>query len=85
MISEQDLDELDRHIDNYLASLEVRGGVKSEQVADGKRLEILFKETDQLLQKRLDRFVLRLQSKNPMFFDAYSHVSISQDCMRVFI
>lgn len=73
MISEQDLDELDRHIDNYLTSLEVRGGVKSEHVADVRRLEILFRETDQLLQKRLDRFVLRLQSKTPMFYDAYSH------------
>lgn len=73
MISEQDLDELDRYIDNYLESLQLRGGVKSAHVADVKRLEILFKETDLLLLKRLDRFVLRLQSKNPMFYDAYSH------------
>jgi hypothetical protein len=71
MISAENLEDLHSHIEVYEDALETRGGVKSQSVADFQRLAVLFKKADNILAKKLDRFVLRLKSKYPTFYDAY--------------
>ncbi len=71
MVSDENLVDLHTLIDNFENSMEIKGGVKATSVADTKRLAILFRVADDLLYKRLDRFIVRLKSNHPTFYDAY--------------
>ena len=73
LVSPQDLQELRRRIDTYADALEARGGAKSGAVAENKRLKKLFETTDDLLERKLDRFVFRLKEESPDFYVAYVH------------
>ena len=73
MISEENMVELHTFIDEFEASLEIRGGVKSGSVAETRKLSILFRVADDLLSKKLDRFIVRLKAQYPTFFDAYQN------------
>ncbi len=66
-------------IDEFEKSMEIRGGVKSESVAETRRLAILFREADDLLKKKLDRFVVRLKPTYPTFYDAYRNARMIVD------
>ena len=79
MVSEEDLGNLRKIIEEFLDSLAIRGGEKSRNVAETKRLALLFRIADDLLKKRLDRFILRLKIDNPTFFDTYTNARIIVD------
>ncbi|MFH0759004.1 MAG: hypothetical protein V2B15_17075 [Bacteroidota bacterium] len=71
MVSEQDLAGLHALIKAFEKSMEIQGGVKSESVALNARLSALFRETDTLLNRMLDRFISRLKPGHPAFYEAY--------------
>lgn len=73
MITASDLEELHQHITAYQDALKRRGSVKSQRVADFLKLEVLFREADQILIHKIDRFVLRLKPEFPTFFDAFTN------------
>lgn len=79
MVSEQNLADLRTLIEEFERSLKIRGGVKSKNVAETKRLALLFRVADDLLNKRLDRFVARLKAEYPTFYDAYSNARMIVD------
>ena len=79
MVSEENLAELHSLIDEFESSLEVRGGAKSKNVAETKRLSLLFRVADDLLNKRLDRFLARLKSSHATFYDAYMNARMIVD------
>lgn len=79
MVSDENLADLHRLIDEFETSLEIRGGVKSESVAETRRLAILFREADDLLKKKLDRFVVRLKPDYPTFYDTYRNARMIVD------
>ena len=79
MVSEQNLADLHTLIEEFERSLKIRGGVKSKNVAETKRLALLFRVADDLLNKRLDRFVARLKAEFPTFYDAYSNARMIVD------
>jgi hypothetical protein len=79
MVSEQDLTNLHQLIDDFENSLETRGGAKSGSVAETRRLSILYRVADDLLAKKLDRFVVRLKPDYPTFFDAYRNARMIVD------
>ena len=79
MVSEQNMADLHTLIDEFERSMEIRGGVKSKNVAETRRLALLFRVADDLLNKRLDRFLARLKSDHPTFFDAYNNARMIVD------
>ena len=79
MVSEQNMTDLHTLIEEFERSLKIRGGVKSTNVAETKRLALLFRVADDLLNKRLDRFVARLKAEFPTFYDAYSNARMIVD------
>ena len=79
MLSEENLAELHTLIEEFEASMEERGGVKSGSVAETRRLAILFRVADDLLSKKLDRFITRLKTEYPTFFDAYQNARMIVD------
>ena len=79
MVSDSDLADLHQRILEYDDSLETRGGAKSGAVAENKSLLQLFKTTDDLLDRKIDRFAFRLKSSNPEFYDAYSNARLIID------
>lgn len=79
MVSEEDLEELHSLIVEFEDAMETKGGVKSGSVAETRRLSILFRVADDLLNKRLDRFVARLKSEYRTFYDAYNNARMIVD------
>lgn len=79
MVSEENMTSLHTLIDDFEGSLEIRGGAKSESVAVTRRLAILFREADDMLKKRLDRFITRLKPEYPTFYDAYRNARMIVD------
>lgn len=79
MVSEDNLTELHALIDEFENSMETRGGVKSGSVAETRRLAILFRVADDLLNKKLDRFIARLKAEYPTFYDAYNNARMIVD------
>jgi len=79
MVSEENLVQLHNMIEEFEDSLEIRGGVKSSSVAETRRLAILFRAADDLLNKKLDRFIVRLKAEHPTFFDAYQNARMIID------
>ena len=79
MVTDEDLTNLHQLIDDFENSMEVRGGAKSGSVAETRRLAILFRVADDLLTKKLDRFVVRLKPDYPTFYDAYRNARMIVD------
>jgi len=79
MVSDEDLANLHQLIDDFENSMETKGGAKSGSVAETRRLSILFRVADDLLTKKLDRFVVRLKPDYPTFFDAYRNARMIVD------
>jgi hypothetical protein len=71
MVTEEHLADLQRHIEKFREASEIKGGVKSRRVADTKRLVRLFKSTDDLLYRKMDKLMIRLKTDYPDFFTAY--------------
>lgn len=71
MISGEHLADLRTHIDKFRDAMQEKGGVKSERVADTRELARLFKSTDDLLRRKMDRLVLRLKTGQSDFYHAY--------------
>ncbi len=61
-----------------LAGSDTIGETATKKLAK-ERLVRLFKTTDALLERKLDRFVFRLKEKIPGFYDAYSHARLIDD------
>ena len=53
--------------------------MKSGSVAETRRLSILFRVADDMLNKKLDRFVARLKAEYPTFYDAYNNARMIID------
>ena len=79
MVSDENLADLNKLINEFEGSMETRGGVKSGSVAETRRLAILYRVADDLLSKKLDRFIVRLKSDYPTFFDAYQNARMIVD------
>ena len=79
LISEQNLADLQQAIEEFDNAGETKGEVKSGSVAETRRLAILFRVADDLLNKKLDRFVARLKAEYPTFYDAYSNARMIVD------
>jgi hypothetical protein len=79
MVSQENLPNLHSLISEIENSMETRGGVKSGSVAVTRRLSILFRVADDMLGKRLDRFVARLKAEYPTFYDAYHNARMIVD------
>ncbi len=79
MVSDENLADLNKLINEFEGSMEIRGGVKSGSVAETRRLAILYRVADDLLSKKLDRFIVRLKSDYPTFFDAYQNARMIVD------
>jgi len=79
MVSEQNLVDLHSLIEEFERSMKIRGGVKSTNVAETRRLALLFRVADDLLNKRLDRFIARLKAEYPTFYDAYTNARMIVD------
>jgi hypothetical protein len=79
MVSDENMADLHRLIEGFEDSLEIKGGVKSGSVAETRQLAILYRVADDLLSKKLDRFVVRLKSNYPTFFDAYQNARMIVD------
>ena len=79
MVSDQNLEDLHQLIVVFEDSMEARGGAKSGSVAETRRLSILYRVADDLLTKKLDRFIVRLKADYPTFFDAYRNARMIVD------
>ena len=79
MVSDENLVELHTLIEEFEESLEIRGGVKAKNVAETRKLSLLFRVADDLLNKRLDRFLARLKADYPTFYDAYMNARMIVD------
>jgi hypothetical protein len=79
MVSDENMADLHRLIEGFEDSLEIKGGVKSGSVAETRQLAILYRVADDLLSKKLDRFVVRLKANYPTFFDAYQNARMIVD------
>jgi len=79
LISEENLNELHQAIEEFDNASEAKGGVKSGSVAETRTLSILFRVADDLLNKRLDRFVDRLKVEFPKFYVAYNNARMIVD------
>jgi hypothetical protein len=79
MVTDQDLEDLHQKIMDYDAALKNRGGAKSEAVSQNKRLTQLFRSTDDLLERKMDRLAFRLKQSFPEFYDAYSNARLIDD------
>lgn len=79
MVSEEDLLNLHKQIESYEKSMVIREEVKASNVAETKRLVILFKVADDLLNQKLDQFITRLRTQHPKFYDAYKSARVIVD------
>ena len=79
MVSPENLAELHTLIAEFEDAMETKGGVKSGSVAETRKLAILFRVADDMLSKRLDRFVARLKTDHQTFYDAYSNARMIVD------
>jgi hypothetical protein len=79
MVTEENVAELHQLIEGFSDSMEIKGGAKSESVAETRRLAILFRGADDLLSKKLDRFIVRLKAMYPTFFYAYMNARMIVD------
>ena len=71
MITEEHLDELHRRIERFREAMQIRGGAKSGRTADYRKLALLFRTTDRLLSRKMDRFMNRLKTDQHHFYNAY--------------
>lgn len=71
MVTEEHLADLQEHIQKFKEAMEIKGGAKSRRVADTKRLVRLFKSTDDILYRKMDKLMIRLKTDYPDFFIAY--------------
>jgi hypothetical protein len=79
MVSPENLAELHTLIAEFEDAMETKGGVKSGSVAETRKLAILFRVADDMLSKRLDRFVARLKTDHQTFYDAYNNARMIVD------
>ncbi|TAJ15199.1 hypothetical protein DMA11_01985 [Marinilabiliaceae bacterium JC017] len=71
LISDEDQSLLTTLIDQFQDVTMTKGNQRSQGVSDTKKLALLFRETDELLTKKLDRLLMRMRSKAPAFYDSY--------------
>ena len=79
MVSPENLAELQTLLVEFEDAMETKGGVKSGSVAETRKLSILFRVADDMLNKRLDRFVARLKADHQTFYDAYNNARMIID------
>jgi hypothetical protein len=73
LVTEEDLAGLFQHREAFRKAMEVKGGAKSGRVADTRKLAQLFDFCDEMLHRKLDRLMLRLEGAYPDFFVAYRY------------
>ena len=71
MVTEEHLADLHRRISHFNEAMKTKGGVKSGRVANFQKLGRLFRETDDLLLRKMDRLMFRLSTYHPDFYTAY--------------
>ncbi len=65
--------------DQFEALLPVNRISVAERKAANARLKTLFKQTDKLLQNRLDRMMVRYETEDPAFYAAYKNARMIPD------
>ena len=71
MVTGEHLTDLHRYIGNFKEAMKNKGGAKSGRVANTRKLALLFKSTDGLLHRKMDRLVIRIKTDSPNFYTAY--------------
>lgn len=71
MVTEENLADLQRHRVSFMEAMKTKGGVKSNRVANFRKLGQLFRTTDNLLRRKMDRLMFRLKTEHPDFYTAY--------------
>lgn len=71
MVTEENLADLHRHRVSFMEAMKTKGGVKSNRVANFRKLGQLFRTTDDLLHRKMDRLMFRLKTEHPDFYTAY--------------
>ena len=79
MVSPENLAELHSLIAEFEGALETRGSARSGSVADTRRLSILFRAADDLLNRKLDRLIAKLNTEHSSFYDAYTNARMIID------
>lgn len=77
LITAEDLAALKEAIDAYHALLEDSGG--QESVARTRQLAGLFKQASDHLNEHLDKLVMRIKRKEPLFYDTYQNARVIID------
>lgn len=71
IVTEENLADLHRHRVSFMEAMKTKGGVKSNRVANLRKLGQLFRTTDDLLHRKMDRLMFRLKTEHPDFYTAY--------------
>jgi hypothetical protein len=77
LITAEDVTALKEAIDAYKAMLEDSGG--QESVARTRQLAGLFKKANDHLNDHLDKLVMRIRRKEPVFYDTYQNARVIVD------
>jgi hypothetical protein len=77
LVSAEDIAALKEAIDAYKAMLEDSGG--QESVARTRQLAGLFKKANDHLNDHLDKLVMRIRRKEPVFYDTYQNARVIID------
>ncbi len=71
LVTEDNLADLHQHRAHFDEAMETKGGAKSAQVANYRKLDRLFKRTDDFLRRKMDRLMFRLKTEHSDFYTAY--------------
>jgi hypothetical protein len=72
-ITNADVEELHVAIQAFKDAIGEKGSTKGTNVANTRRLSLLFSEADNLLKNELDKLMLRFRKSNPEFYNAYAN------------
>ena len=79
MVSEEDVNELNRIVNEFDEIYVTREEAHSESVMDTQRLEMLFRRADALLRNKVDRVVKKLKLVNQDFYNSYFQARMIAD------
>lgn len=79
LVTRDNLEDLHLQRAKFKEAIKIKGGAKSEQVANYQKLGRLFRTTDDFLRRKLDRLMFRLKTEHPHFYTAYQDARKIED------
>jgi hypothetical protein len=68
LVTHENLEDLHLQRAKFKEAMKIKGGAKSEQVANYRKLGRLFRTTDDFLRRKLDRLMFRLKRRRCFLF-----------------